>query len=81
MHYFYAQVKELDEIYDSDDLIIMEFGYHYDDYFKLFTSLDNVIYLTSETSGSLDAKEKGALENGKRVYTHPHVEDITPRVK
>jgi len=75
--YFYTQVKTIDQDYNSDDLVIIDFPYQYSRYINLFTSLDNVIYLTSETKESLFNKQKIALDKGKRVYIHPNVTNPT----
>ena len=75
--YFYTQVKAIDQDYDSDDLVVIDFPYQYSRYINLFTSLDNVIYLTSETKESLFNKQKIALDKGKRVYIHPNVTNPT----
>ena len=79
--FFYSQVKKVEQEYQFDDLIVMDFSYQYETYFNLFSQLENIAYLSDETNLSLFKKFQLAQENKKNIYVHPNVIEPTMHFK
>ena len=77
----HSQVKKVEQEYQFDDLIVMDFSYQYETYFNLFSQLENIAYLSDETNLSLFKKFQLAQENKKNIYVHPNVIEPTMHFK
>jgi hypothetical protein len=80
-YYFYNKVKVIESNVNTDDLVIMDYKIYHENYISIFTSLNNVIYLTDVSLDDIEQKKIETLKQGNHVYIYDDAAITTPYVK